>query len=536
MNGESIALSSTLAKPEEDDGYRELESAIRDRIAALKPPIFTTNAAGLFETYLEAIPEPQRQHYRCHACRGFLEWYGGLVTIDPSGDTKSVFWTWSDLSSPFGIHVARTLAREVEKARVTGVFVADWPAWGRAVTGKWTHLSGTCRPELLARNPKIKTGSQEMAERREDFVMLKRALADYSRDAAAQAVRILKADALDRSEKTLGVAEWFLSLHDTLGSTRGPARDNLIWRAVATAPAGFCHVRSTMINTLLDDLIAGLPIETIQARWAAKMHPLQYQRPTTLKDGTIEQAERLVQSMGIERSLSRRAAKLEEVVAFWTPRPVEKPARSGGGVFDHLRQSRQGVDPVELPAVTMTWEKFARTALPNALSIEVLLSQHPQPFFGFVTAADPDAPPVLQWDGLNGQRNPVSWYFYHGGSMPGHWGLAAGWANVRAICRHPCHWQDAEKFGHYTEGAFFILEGAKDSRAPEAGFFPEMLKSEYHGIRAVLEAHARRTTVAGHADGTANGIALQKGSNQPAIRLRVTATDGASQYVIDRWD
>ena len=59
------------------------------------------------------------------------------------------------------------------------------------------------------------------------------------------------------------------------------------------------------------------------------------------------------------------------------------------------------------------------------------------------------------------------------------------------------------------------------------------MRSEHHGIRAVLEAHVQRSPVAGKEEATANGIAVAVGSH----RFRVTdAAGGTAVYVIDRWD
>ena len=55
----------------------------------------------------------------------------------------------------------------------------------------------------------------------------------------------------------------------------------------------------------------------------------------------------------------------------------------------------------------MTWEKFKRTILPNALSIEAKVDNINR-LMALVTAADENSENILQWD------NPFSWY-YHGG-------------------------------------------------------------------------------------------------------------------------
>ena len=155
-------------------------------------------------------------------------------------------------------------------------------------------------------------------------------------------------------------------------------------------------------------------------------------------------------------------------------------------MFDHLKAKGTAVKEVELPAKAMTWGKFRDTVLPDATGVEVELGLGGQPFYGLVTAVNQDAPPMLQWDGLEGQpRNPVSWYFWHGGSLATAWALAPGWVQVDAIMLSPCHWQSA-KLSHQEQQIFFALSNARDSRSAGGGYFPETLRAEYHGIRSPL--------------------------------------------------
>lgn len=534
----------TVRAMEADDGYADLERTVAARVAAENGPLFETAAADLFETYLAGIPAGRRQHYRCNCCRRFIERYGGLVTIGEDGNTESILWNVGDLPDFFRESAACLYAR-VERSKVTGVFLSSDSTWGtpssvdekRGV--RWSHLSAT-NPSVFKHA--LKTAPQMMAEKREDYITLKRGLDEFSIDAVRQAVRVLDADALSRGEKTLGVAKWLLALHESIAAKRGQVRDNLVWRAAATAPPGWCHVSSTMISTLLEDIVAGMDFDAVSRRWASKMHPLQYQRPTAPPSaGAIAQAEKIVAELKTAGALERRFARLEEIQnPLWLPRdvkPVEQ--QKSGGVFGHLRQDAAKVRAVELPAQRMTWVKFRDTVLPSACKLEFHVPHWSAAYCGVVTAVNADAPPILQWDGLAGHpRNPVSWYFYYGYSPGSRWSLSEGaWCGVNAVCLSPAHWQEPTKFTHHGEFALFVLDGCRDTNASvHGGFFPECLRSEYHGVRSVMEAYARNAAVSGALEATANGVAFQKGSVQT---LRVRATDaagGESEYDIDRWD
>lgn len=371
--------------------------------------------------------------------------------------------------------------------------------------------------------------------------MLARGLSEFPRTVVEQAVAILSGEMLYRGEKVLGAARWLLAVHDQLASTRNTRhRDNLLWLAVATAPPGFAHVRSTMIGTLLEDLAAGLEIESVKRRFAEKMHPLQYQRPTAPpSEGNIQQAEGVIAKLKTAGALDRRFAKLEDLQALWRPRVETAPVEPTGGVFAHLRPvgCASTARTMDAAPTVITWEKFARTVLIAAERIEYMTTANLEAFLAFVTAANPDAPPILQWD-REENRNPVSWYVYSGGSTALRWNLHEGVpVPVTAISLSPPQWDAQYPMPHQGAMVVFVLEGCRDlNYVRSGGFFPESLRAEYHPIRRTMEAYAQQATIAGKEEATACGIALQQAVGRSSLVFWVTAGGVRMAYRIDRWD
>lgn len=519
--------TSVVASLEVDEQYGELESAIAGALS--QGPLFQTDAdpVALWHAYLENLAEDRRQHYNCHCCRHFIQRIGGLVTIDPDGRQRPALWEFSP--PEFFRRSVESLDSLVQRAKVTGVFLSADKVLGTPRTKDWTHLSAS-NPKPHAN--KVHTAAQVASEKLEEYKMLCHGLSDYSRETVEQAVRVLKADAVYRSEKALGIAEWFLKLHEAIRDNP-KAKRNLTWLAVATAPPGFCHVRSTMISTLLDDINSGLAFDDIARRWKDKMHPLQYQRPTAApREGAIKQAEELVAKLGLERSLLRRYATLDDVLLkLWTPRELPDAPKTGG-VFGHLREQRKP-EAIELPATKMTWEKFQRTILGNVLQMEIYVPSSGG-FCGLMTATDPEAPAIIQWDGLAGHpRNPVSWYYWHGQSSASQWGLTPGWNKVSCVFPNPSKWQEPGKFKHQKATIHFAIVGCVESRTTSLALFPEILKAEFHGIRSVIEAHSATGGGTGAENGTANGLTFD-GSGE--VRLRVRTAEGLASYTIDRME
>lgn len=599
------------ARTEADDGYPALEALIRERGAAVKGPLFTTDAGRmtvrvprpaeegggtikrtacfLYETFLANLPPERKQHYNCRACARFVDRFGGLVTVDDDGEITPVLWDGIERRTPMlFLPAVERLASAVCSAKVTGAFLSGDATWGtpfnvpgpgsKYVRQRWTHLS--C-PNPAPFAHKLLNADQMTAEKAQDFALLCRTLADTPLAVAAEAVRVLEADALSRADKALPMAKWFLDLRSVWEACKGREKTNRLWLAVAKAPPGFAHARNGMLGTLFADLMAGLGFEEVSQRWKAKMNPLQYQRPTALKAGNLEAAEKLIETLGAARSLERRYARLEEVKqwAEWLPTTVAEPAKAAG-VFDHLKAEATGakaeLKPLTLPPKTLTWCRFRAEVLPTAARMELVVPHGAQPFVCLVTVAHADAPPILQWDGLPDMacsncegageiqgggppspswdkcpececgkikhiRNPVSWYFRVYGAQAAEWNLRPGASvEVMAVLPAPPHFQRPEQFDHFPRSVMFVLAGARDvaKTGGGGGLFPECLRAEYRDARAAIEVYAKAAEIGGKEEGDANGIAWHRGGERNwDCQLRVTDRNGAAaDYRMDRWD
>jgi len=517
----------------DDHDYFSILAAVqrRFRMRVDGQPVFTTDAdpEALWETYLDSFPRKDRAFHTCTACRRFIQAYGGLVTIGEDGSAKpAVFAKNFDPLSPEE-DAFNAVGHMVARSNVTGVFLTKERVWGQPVTGCWRHVALTV-PDHLVYTGKVLTPGQAMAERREDFKNVSRALSEYPAALVNQALGLLKSDALYRAEKVLGPCQFLADLHAAVNGNSVVRRANIVWRAVATAPAGFCHPRSSMVGTLLDDLAAGMSFDAAAARFKAKMHPLQYQRPQAAPAaGNIAAAEKLVEKLGIARSLERRFARVEEIEAVW--RPAREAAEERGGVFGHLKaKGESATDLGVLPAQNTTWVRFASKFLPEAVSIEAFAPARGN-YTAILTAEHADAPPIHQWDSET-RRNPFSTYTYAVLTPANQWNLASpSWVRVTAVADSPHQWYGDHP--HHGKGAVVILEGAKDTRTGQGNaLFPETLKSELREVRSTIESYSRSAKIGGREEASACGLAVG-----PGLRLRVTDRSGVrSEFVVDRYE
>lgn len=520
------------------DSYHQLTDYLQqhfDRVAYLT--MFTTNVPtsgpdSLFEVFLRNLPEQERQHHRCHTCRNFVSRYGSIVNVLPDGSVDSVLWG-PDAPEPYR-RAFRLMQLLVEQASIKGVARFSDQIWGTPTTGVWTHMAVHV-PVGLRHPHGLMTAYQYRAQKKEDYILLCKALAQYPLALARQAYELLSSSTMYRGEKCVEAAKWFLELHRELQERSAEMKNRLIWRTVVMSPPGFCHVHSTMLGTVLDDLNSGISIRDVTAKFNAKMDPLQYQRPSVPpNDQNIAQAEKVISELKASKSLSRRFARLEDIRPIWTP--SKTPEVQQKGVFDHLKKTSRPVLDVLAP-VKITWEKFASTVLPTAQRIELEVPERGR-YIALVTAQYPEAPPILQWD-HEAKRNPVNWYVYHTGSRSRDWNLTPRTVvPVTAITYLPHQWDDPERYRHQGRGAVLVLEGCRDLlKGGGLALFPEVLKGEFHGIRSTIEAYSRAGELEGRDEASACGLDLRD-RNLEEVTLRVISMDGqmAHQYLVDRWD
>lgn len=417
--------------------YDDLIERMTKRFAQIKDcHLFTTDVdpERLWSAYLLSFPASERQFHNCNTCRRFIQRFGALVTIDADGVSRPAVFQVVDLSGDFAgtytLGIAAML-RLVRGARVTGVFYCSDTVWGipsnMGKDGKWwTHYHVKPHRSMVYTAPgamRLDAG-QAMAKQRENFKNMMTALNEFDKPLVDRAVALLQVNQAYRADVVMGPAKFLQTLQNFRTS---PQVRNLCWRAIAAAPDGFLHPKSSMIGTVLEDLASGMSDADVLRRFEAKMAPSVYQRPTAAPTvNAVEQAEKLVAKLGIAKSLERRFARLDELSygrnpedlphVLWTARPAKAPGASG--VFGQVKtkDGERVMTTRSTEAQKITWEKFARTVLPDADAVEVLAPTTDTRFAALVTAVDPASPPILRWDsedpGVN--RNTFSWFYAAG--------------------------------------------------------------------------------------------------------------------------
>lgn len=523
-----------------DDHFKQFAHRVQDTFLCAtsnSEPLFRTSitAEALWHTYLRALPSALRQEHICNECRRFIANYGNLVVIKPDGRVVSALWGEDTNLHPTYAAVSRKLQEAVLAQPVNSHAKIGDAKMGNRTTNGWEHFGFQTPTNVRWRDPLLAAHEKE-AKLNESVAVVSRSLQEYSEALVRRAFSIINTDRLFRGETIVRPLTWFSELQQTLHKTRSPMQRNaLIFRAVAYFGNEGCHIRSGVAGSLLDDLKAGLSDDQAARNFAIKLDPTRYRRPQVAPgEQNIKRGEEIVEKLGLAPALQRRFARLNELQLVWQP----KTAHRGSGVFSQLLTEPQAKGAVA-HGPTMTFVKFREKVLPSAQKIEVMIPSGKARYAAMVTAVDPNAPPIIQWDHPE-QRNPVSWYLYNGGSAAHAWGLRVGtWTKVTGVCFGPHMWHDPCRYKQHGVNVMFVLDGCYDvSNRAGLSLFPEILRAELHEVRKTIEAYSKQNKLQGQDRASACGITLASpdGLNAQPLRVKVTTAQGVTEYIIDRFD
>lgn len=322
MGQRTLMAISTGTTPDDFPIFRQQVAETIARNFAMRLPIFRVDAPGQFERFLSWFPEPNRQHYRCHACRTFFDQAAQLVLCDRDGRITPLCWNASTRRDGF-FDIIHDLEVFVSHCQILRPYhnagyrkflgVAQTPPDRNGYI--WEHLYGV----IPAFHSSFPSKSSQA-----DFALLVETINrpgqsfDQKLRVAQQAIGLLESGAFPRAYLVLPMARWWHSLLQHWMILPHRQRINALWHATVTAPAGYCHIKNTVLGTLLDDLSVGMDAWSARHRYSNKINPQQYQRPTAEPTGgQIDVAEKRIEELGIARSLERRFARFDEVPCLW---------------------------------------------------------------------------------------------------------------------------------------------------------------------------------------------------------------------------
>lgn len=520
---------------------KEYEGCILARVVPGSGP---TAKASSF--YLKEIPVKYRQQHNCRTCKDFIDAYADVVVCKPDGTIDPLLFSALDRGSvPAFYKAAHTALVKRLVVLLGGIhtlqpFYADVTTLGCARNVdkhgvEWTHFSAIVDKKF--------TKKHSRRSLRSDADTLASALEDYAHSSAVGWV-------YDRSN-TLGLLptqkhmiEVFKELCDMYKASITAAHREAVILCAAAQHQDVSHIRSSVLGPVMDRVKEGQSPEQIISFIRSVNDPMKHMRPTTVTEGNIKRADKLIEELGLESAFKRRIATVAELKKesrlLWYPEDKKESTAAShkeptgfASRTISLSSSRRTKSPsAPQDGGSMTWACFVANVLPRTRAMEVTLRSS-ESYGGITAAVDKKSAPLFYWDSAE-NRNPYAWFVTNPPGAPSSANLGIR-GRVVGICSIPCVWT-----GGYEQhdGAILLLEGAKPPPRMSLAIFPACLRSELREIRSSVERISANGLLQSTPGNAAYGLWLQpRESNGRALaQVIVEYSGGLRQTItIDRW-
>lgn len=367
----------------------------------------------LWQTYLNSFPEGtnpmyrERTEYDCNCCKQFIRRVGNVVAII---DNKFVS-IWDITIDNFFQEVTNQMSKFIKSKVIENLFRATEQHAGTDKSNEigedgkvrtWNHLYVKIPNNFVIKGVDI---GAFLGNSRANKEVFKRSMEEITLESAETILELIEQNSLYRGAEHKGIVELFIKHKKIYNKTLPQEKDNYCW-ATSVILGGAGRIRNTVIGTLLEEISFGDDLDKAVKSFESKVAPANYKRPTALiTKGMIEQAQKKVEELGIENSLLRRHAIIDDITinnVLFANRDVKKTKN----VFDELKKdvavNIKNFDKVEEVDI----ETFIKNILPKANSIELLVeNKHTPNFVTLVAPVHKDAPNILKWD------NNFSWSY-----------------------------------------------------------------------------------------------------------------------------
>jgi hypothetical protein len=361
----------------------------------------------IIDTYLNNLPESDRQYHNCNCCKNFLHHYGNVVAII-NGKVESIWDFPSDGMYKESVEALKAL---VLASSISGIFLTEERMLGTPFNlqnreegvKRWEHFHYLLPKSYAGRGGlSIESQKGDIATTAQMFA---RALDTISIRSVNIVLELIEENAIYRGAEFKAIILDLKKHKMTYLLIPDLTATMYAWEHFTTPSA---RIRNTAIGTLLVAISEGTPIEQAVTSFESMVAPQNYRRPTALVTSNIlNLAEETITRLGYEPSLHRRYATVDdiplELVIF-----ADKSVRNKS-IMSVLQQEVL-VDTSSLKNVSeVSLEQFLEGMLPNSESVEILLeNKHSPNLVTLVTAENPDAPNLFPWN------SPISWSYKSG--------------------------------------------------------------------------------------------------------------------------
>lgn len=374
-----------------------------------KDNVFMVDATKdeLWDHYLASFPEGTnpifrvRTEYDCSCCRNFVKNIGGVVYMK-NGELLSVWDVVVD-DSLFQI-IADSMSAFVKSRSIKQHFIASEPSYG----AEKTNIKGEVWNHFHAKVPAIfqwkNNESNYIGERDVDVNVLKRSILEISDEAVEIVSDLIDQDSLHKGPEYKGAIDLLRKLKRQYAKLETDhARESFFWETAKKNT----RIHGIVIGTLLVNITKGMDLERAVREYETHVAGPNYKRSKALvTQKMIDEAQNLVEKLGLEDSLARRYATREDIAVtdvLFVDGSVKKKLL--GGAFDAVKPTKKAA-PEFKGIEDISIKDFLSNVLPKADTVEVFTKNNHLPnFVSLIAPVHADAKPLLKWN------NAFSWSY-----------------------------------------------------------------------------------------------------------------------------
>lgn len=389
--------------------HRQFESMVKDN-----DNLFLTDVDKdeLWNTYLGSFPpgtdliHKERTQHDCVCCKQFVRPCANIVSV--KGDEVTSIWDVRT-GDPAYDAVAAELSKRVKSAPIVNIFVGEAKRVGTPQTKSmletgrvfnWNHFYIDIPKKLMkAAGKSVESIQGNYRTTKEVF---KRGLDELSLDAAETILELMNQGSLYRGAEFKDGIKGFIKTKKEYAKIKTDAlRDIYCWVNAYNSPIS--RIRNSAIGTLLINISEGMDLDKAVTAYEKVVAPSNYKRPKAIfTKQMVEGAQKTLVELGLENSLGRRFAVLEDITVnnvIWANRDA-KSAMSGN-VFDQLKhEASSKVNPKALSKVEeISIEEFIEKVLPNVSSVEALFERKHEPnLVSLIAPTAVEGKSIFKWD------------------------------------------------------------------------------------------------------------------------------------------
>lgn len=403
----------------------------------------------MYEAYLSSFPDGtnpmfrKRSEHDCSACRRFIKAFGNVVVIDKDNKLVSI-WDFDAKDATYD-KVCAALSSLVKSAKIADVFVTKESnisvrdTWERISPEEvliWGHLY-VCLPKQFVH---IASSSidEAKAQARDIRNVLKRSLDELTTDSVETVLDLIAQNSLYKGEEWKGVLEAFLKLKKAYAKIPEKSKDNHCWRIFKEVGPVVGKIRNHSIGQILQDITAGVDLDSAVRKYEAIVAPTNYKRPKAIfTKKMVEQAEKTINELGLMDALGRRFALLDDITVnniIFANRDASK--RISGSVFDKLKEDK--IDAKSLKKLEkISIEDFIKNVVPTASSIELLLEgRHEGNLVSLIAPKNKESKTMFKWN------NNFGWAYHKNLTDSMKEAVKAAGGKVDGVLRFSIQWND----------------------------------------------------------------------------------------------